>query len=48
MAEPRKITINPVSRLEGHGKVVIHLDAERRGARSAIPRDPVQGVRAFL
>ena len=26
MAEPRKITINPVSRLEGHGKVVIHLD----------------------
>ena len=28
MAEPRKITINPVSRVEGHGKVVIHLDAE--------------------
>ncbi len=27
MAEPRKITINPVSRVEGHGKVVIHLDA---------------------
>lgn len=26
MTEPRKITINPVSRLEGHGKVVIHLD----------------------
>jgi NAD-reducing hydrogenase large subunit len=26
MAEPRKITINPISRLEGHGKVVIHLD----------------------
>jgi NAD-reducing hydrogenase large subunit len=28
MGEPRKITINPVSRVEGHGKVVIHLDAE--------------------
>ena len=28
MAEPRKITINPISRLEGHGKVVIHLDAK--------------------
>ncbi|NTV33995.1 MAG: Ni/Fe hydrogenase subunit alpha, partial [Deltaproteobacteria bacterium] len=27
MAEPKKITINPVSRVEGHGKVVIHLDA---------------------
>ena len=26
MAESRKITINPISRLEGHGKVVIHLD----------------------
>jgi len=26
MAEPRKITINPISRVEGHGKVVIHLD----------------------
>jgi len=28
MAEPRKITINPISRVEGHGKVVIHLDAK--------------------
>ncbi|MBN1106409.1 MAG: Ni/Fe hydrogenase subunit alpha [Deltaproteobacteria bacterium] len=27
MSDLRKITINPVSRLEGHGKVVIHLDA---------------------
>jgi NAD-reducing hydrogenase large subunit len=26
MSESRKITINPISRLEGHGKVVIHLD----------------------
>lgn len=26
MAAPKKITINPVSRLEGHGKVTIHLD----------------------
>ncbi len=26
MAQPRKITINPISRLEGHGKVVIRLD----------------------
>jgi NAD-reducing hydrogenase large subunit len=26
MAESKKITINPISRLEGHGKVVIHLD----------------------
>lgn len=26
MAEMQKITINPISRLEGHGKVTIHLD----------------------
>jgi NAD-reducing hydrogenase large subunit len=26
MDKTRKITINPISRLEGHGKVVIHLD----------------------
>lgn len=28
MKENRKITINPVSRIEGHGKVVIHLDPD--------------------
>lgn len=28
MGEARKITINPVSRLEGHGKVTIHLDGD--------------------
>lgn len=28
MADMRKITINPISRLEGHGKVTIHLDEE--------------------
>lgn len=28
MTKARKITINPVSRLEGHGKVTIHLDAD--------------------
>ena len=27
MQNSRKITINPISRLEGHGKVTIHLDA---------------------
>jgi len=27
MTTPRKITLNPISRLEGHGKVTIHLDA---------------------
>jgi NAD-reducing hydrogenase large subunit len=26
MSESRKITIDPITRLEGHGKVVIHLD----------------------
>jgi len=26
MTTPQKITINPISRLEGHGKVTIHLD----------------------
>jgi NAD-reducing hydrogenase large subunit len=26
MTEAKKITINPISRLEGHGKVTIHLD----------------------
>jgi NAD-reducing hydrogenase large subunit len=28
MARPSKITINPISRLEGHGKVTIQLDAK--------------------
>lgn len=28
MSTVQKITINPVSRLEGHGKVTIHLDAD--------------------
>jgi len=27
MTTTRKITLNPISRLEGHGKVTIHLDA---------------------
>ncbi|MBN1546595.1 MAG: Ni/Fe hydrogenase subunit alpha, partial [Syntrophaceae bacterium] len=27
MNTSRKITINPISRLEGHGKVTIHLDS---------------------
>ena len=26
MAEPRLIEISPVTRVEGHGKVTIHLD----------------------
>ena len=26
MARPSKITLNPISRIEGHGKVTIHLD----------------------
>ncbi len=35
MTTAQKITINPVTRLEGHGKVTIHLDEEGevRGAR---------------
>jgi len=35
MNKARKITINPISRLEGHGKVTIHLDdrGEVRAAR---------------
>ncbi len=28
MSDNRKITINPISRIEGHGKVVIHLDTD--------------------
>lgn len=28
MSDNRKITINPISRIEGHGKVVIHLDPD--------------------
>jgi NAD-reducing hydrogenase large subunit len=28
MITARKITINPISRLEGHGKVTIHLDED--------------------
>ena len=28
MSEPRLIEISPITRVEGHGKVTIHLDAE--------------------
>ena len=28
MATARKITINPITRLEGHGKVTIHLNEQ--------------------
>ena len=46
MAEPRLIEISPVTRVEGHGKVTIHLDARQPGRRGAAAYRRVSRLRA--
>ena len=41
----RKITIEPVTRVEGHGKVTIHLDDEGKVAQLAVPHRRVPRLR---
>ena len=40
------IVIDPVTRIEGHSKITIHLDERRRGDRRPVPRHPVPRLRA--
>ena len=35
----KKITIDPVTRIEGHAKIDIYLDDDGQGRRHPIPRD---------
>ncbi|MEW5724803.1 MAG: Ni/Fe hydrogenase subunit alpha [Thermodesulfobacteriota bacterium] len=44
---PRKITINPISRVEGHGKVVLHLDEQGRVAEARFHVTQFRGFEAF-
>ncbi|MBW1712679.1 MAG: nickel-dependent hydrogenase large subunit, partial [Deltaproteobacteria bacterium] len=44
---PRKITINPVSRVEGHGKVTIHLDDQGQVAEARFHVTQYRGFEAF-
>ena len=42
------ITIDPVTRLEGHGKITIQLERPGRGRGRALPRHPGARLRAVL
>jgi len=43
----RKITINPISRIEGHGKVVIHLDSDGNVADAKFHVTQFRGYERF-
>ncbi|MBF0509496.1 MAG: nickel-dependent hydrogenase large subunit, partial [Deltaproteobacteria bacterium] len=45
--DQRKITINPVSRVEGHGKVTIHLDDQGQVADARFHVVQFRGFEAF-
>jgi NAD-reducing hydrogenase large subunit len=47
MSANRKITINPISRIEGHGKVVIHLDSEGNVADAKFHVTQFRGYERF-
>ncbi len=44
----RKITIEPVTRVEGHGKVTIHLDDDRQGVQSRLHIVEFRGFERFV
>ncbi len=44
---PRKITINPISRVEGHGKVTIHLDEQGQVSEARFHVTQFRGFEAF-
>jgi NAD-reducing hydrogenase large subunit len=51
IAEPhgqRKITINPVTRIEGHGKVTIHMDEANRVAQARFHIIEFRGFERFV
>jgi len=48
MAEPRTIEISPVTRVEGHGKVTIHLDAEGRVDEARMHIVEFRGFERFI
>ena len=47
MAEPRKITINPVTRIEGHAKITIHLDGHGKVTRARFHTSEFRGFEKF-
>ncbi len=48
MAEPRLIEISPVTRVEGHGKVTIHLDAEGQVDEARLHIVEFRGFERFI
>ena len=48
MAEPRLIEISPVTRVEGHGKVTIHLDADNRVDEARLHIVEFRGFERFI
>ncbi len=40
----RKVTIEPVTRVEGHGKVTIHLDDEGQCHTNQVAHCRIQGI----
>jgi NAD-reducing hydrogenase large subunit len=48
MADPRLIEISPVTRVEGHGKVTIHLDAEGRVDEARLHIVEFRGFERFI
>jgi NAD-reducing hydrogenase large subunit len=48
MADPRLIEISPVTRVEGHGKVTIHLDGEGRVDEARLHIVEFRGFERFI
>lgn len=48
MGEPRLIEISPVTRVEGHGKVTIHLDAQNRVEEARLHIVEFRGFERFI
>jgi len=48
MAEPRLIEISPVTRVEGHGKVTIHLDADNQVDEARLHIVEFRGFERFI
>jgi F420-non-reducing hydrogenase large subunit len=47
LAERRRITIDPVTRLEGHGKIDIYLDAAGNVERAYLQIPELRGFEVF-
>ena len=44
----KTIVINPVTRIEGHAQITIHLDDNGHVTDTAVPRHPASRVREIL